>query len=227
MPVLFISETINVISMSFGCFTKKRFGGLGDDDYFCSTKKNLTRMNYERLCKGVELETGRKILTPTDFDWLSDQVEARTKVHISASTLMRVWGYRQGVTPRRSTLDVLARYLGYADYALFCDWAAERDGEPQSDEVVANHIETKDLTVGDRLLLTWNPGRRCVVELRDDGRFEVVEAEVTKLSVGDTFACSIFVEHEPLYMSELVHEGGMPMVYVAGKKDGIRFSLRH
>lgn len=194
---------------------------------FAREKTKIMVMEYEKLCREIERETRRKIQTPADFQWLEERVEARVKVKVSASTLMRLWGYRKGVAPRQTTLDVLARYLGYADYALFCDWAAERDGEPQSDEVVANHIETKDLTVGDRLLLTWNPGRRCVVELRDDGRFEVVEAEVTKLSVGDTFACSIFVEHEPLYMSELVHEGGMPMVYVAGKKDGIRFSLRH
>lgn len=184
-------------------------------------------MEYEKLCREIERETRRKIQTPADFEWLSEQVEVRTKVRVSASTLMRLWGYRKGVAPRRTTLDVLARYLGYADYVLFGAWAAERDGEPQSDEVVASHIETKDLMVGDRLLLTWNPGRRLVVELREDGRFEVIEAELTKLSVGDTFACGIFVEHEPLYMSELIHEGRAPMVYVAGKKDGIRFSLRH
>ena len=52
-----------------------------------------------------------------------------------------------------------------------------------------------------------------------------MEAENTKLSVGDTFMCDIFIDGEPLYLSNLVHEGRPPMVYVAGKKDGIRFQL--
>jgi len=55
----------------------------------------------------------------------------------------------------------------------------------------------------------------------------VMEAEKTKLSVGDTFKCDIFIEGEPLYLNNLVHEGRPPMVYVAGKKGGIRFLLKN
>ncbi len=179
-------------------------------------------MEYEKLCREIERQMGWVMKTPADFQLLEERVSARVKDRVSASTLMRLWGYRKGVVTRRSTLDVLARYLGYADYALFLAWTKECDEEPQSDEVMAAHVETKDLAPGDRLELTWNPGRRCVVELRPDGRFEVVEAEVTKLHVGDTFVCSVFVENEPLYMSQLIHDGKAPMVYVAGKKDGVR-----
>ncbi len=178
-------------------------------------------MSYERLCREVEDNAGLKMQTPVDFSRLEERIFARLKGRVSASTLMRLWGYRKGVEPRPYTLDVLARFLGYADYPLFRAWVEENDGEPQSDEVVAQRIDTRELAVGDCLLLTWNPGRRCVVELRKDGRFEVPEAEVTKLSVGDTFECHLFIENQPLYLSQLYHEGRGPMVYVAGKKDGI------
>ena len=181
-------------------------------------------MGHEKICREIERETRHQMQTPSDFEWLEEHVWARTKETVSASTLMRLWGYRKGVAPRRSTLDVLARYLGYADYITFCNWAPASSDEPQSDEVVARHLRTEELEPGARVELTWHPDRRCVVRLEKDGIFKVLTAENTKLSVDDTFECSLIVEGEPLYMSRLVHEGRPPMVYVAGKVDGVHFS---
>ena len=174
--------------------------------------------------KAIEQETGCKMQTPKDFERLAEKVEKRTKEHLSESTLMRLWGYRPGVTTRQSTLDILSRYLGYADYVTFNSWSPDGTEEVQSDEVIANHLRMEQLHAGDRILLTWYPDRSCSVMLREDGLFEVMEACQTKLSVGDTFRCSIFIEGEPLYMSQLVHEGRSPMVFVAGKVNGIKFT---
>lgn len=180
---------------------------------------------YKVLCDAVEQKFGKKMQTPLDFECLEEKIAIKTKERVSASTLMRIWGYRQGVSTRQTTLDVLARFLGYADYITFCQWAPENNDEPQSDEVMACHLRTADMTAGQQVELSWYPDRWCVVQLQQGKRFEVVEAEQTKLSVGDTFECDIFIEGEPLYMSQLVHEGRPPMVYVAGKKSGIHFSL--
>lgn len=181
---------------------------------------------YRKLCTEIERKVGKSIQTPTDFEWLEEKIMAKVKECISSSTLMRIWGYRKGVSTRQSTLDILARYLGYADYVTFCQWAPENNDEPQSDEVMACHLRTADMTDGQQVELSWYPDRRCLVQLRKDGLYEVLEAENTKLSVGDTFRCDIFIESEPLYLSQLIHEGRPPMVYVAGKKDGIRFQLK-
>ncbi len=178
---------------------------------------------HEKLLNAIEHEVGKEILTPKDFEWLSVKVESRVKEHLSESTLMRLWGYRKGVTTRQSTLDILSRFLGYADYAAFYKWSSEDIDKPESDEVVSHHLYTEELNAGERLLLTWYPGRRCVIQLRDDGFFVVLEAENTKLTVGDTFKCGIFVEGEPIYLSQLVHEGRLPVAYMAGKVRGISF----
>ena len=183
------------------------------------------QQNFRALCEAVEQKCGKRMLTASDFEWLVEKIEAKVKECISASTLMRIWGYRQGVSTRQTSVDVLARFLGYADYVTFCQWAPENNDEPQSDEVMACHLRTADMTAGQQVELSWYPDRRCLVQLRKDGLYEVLEAENTKLSVGDTFRCDIFIESEPLYLSQLIHEGRPPMVYVAGKKDGIRFSL--
>lgn len=180
---------------------------------------------YRKLCKAIECKVGKTLQTPVDFEWLEEKIEARVKEHISASTLMRIWGYRPGVSTRQSTLDILARFLGYADYITLCQWAPENNDEPQSDEVMACHLRTADMAAGQQVELSWYPDRRCLVQLRKDGLYEVLEAENTKLSVGDTFRCDIFIEGEPLYLNQLIHEGHPPMVFVAGKKDGIRFNL--
>ena len=182
----------------------------------------IMKKEYQKLLSAIEQEVGKKVATPKDFEWLADKVETRTKEHLSESTLMRLWGYRTGVSTRQSTLDILSRFLGYADYVTFCQWSVG-DKEMQSDEVVARHLYTEELKVGAQLVLTWYPDRRCVVRLLGDGVSTIVEAVNTKLSAGDTFRCDLFIEGEPLYMSQLVHEGKSPMVYVIGKVNGIRF----
>ena len=183
------------------------------------------QQDYRALCEAVEQKAGKQMLTPLDFEWLEEKIGNKVKEQVSASTLMRLWGYRQGVATRQSTLDILARYLGYADYVMFCQWSPADKDEPQSDEVVSRHLQTSDLQVGQQVELIWYPDRRCVIELRSDGQYEVLEAKNTKLSIGDTFRCDIFIEGEPLYLNQLIHEGRPPMVYVAGKKDGVRFNL--
>ena len=76
--------------------------------------------DYQRLFREVELKAGRQMLTPRDFQWLEKRMFEDIHETISASTLMRLWGYRAGGIPRQTTLDVLARYVGFEDYVEFC-----------------------------------------------------------------------------------------------------------
>ena len=71
------------------------------------------------LCKAVEKEVGMKPTAPSQFKKIAEQIEERTKEHISYSTLMRLWGAMKGVEPRRVTLDILAHFLGYMSYDDF------------------------------------------------------------------------------------------------------------
>ena len=71
------------------------------------------------LCKAVEKKVGMKPTAPSHFKKIAEQIEERTKEHISYSTLMRLWGAMKGVEPRRVTLDILAHFLGYMSYDDF------------------------------------------------------------------------------------------------------------
>lgn len=76
-------------------------------------------MEYEKLCRAVEQHLHREMHTPADFEYLSEQLLNQTGSSVSSATLMRLWGYRPSVPPRVSTLDILARFIGYNDYTQF------------------------------------------------------------------------------------------------------------
>ncbi|MDO4930744.1 MAG: hypothetical protein Q4E59_06395 [Bacteroidales bacterium] len=175
-----------------------------------------------KLKQRVEAVMNSRMQTPRDFDTLSEAVFGRMRTLISPTTLKRMWGYiDEPVQPRRSTLDVLSRFVGYPDFRRFSEGLATA-AEVQSDVTLAYSINTTMLSRGSRITLRWLPDRRCRVRHLGDGRFEVEEAENTKLSVGDTFRCLLMVEGEPLYLDALVHLGQPPVTYIAGRKDGIR-----
>ena len=105
----------------------------------------MNQKDYRKLCEAVERETGRTLTAASDFKWLSEQILERTHELLSDSTLMRLWGYRQGVEPRKATLDIVARYLGFSDFAAFCRENTDNESEPNSENeaepIAQNEVE--------------------------------------------------------------------------------------
>ena len=90
-----------------------------------------------------------------------------------------------------------------------------------SDQVKSLHIKTDDLTVGDLVAVSWKPNRRCTFRYLGEEQFIVEEAENSKLKVGNTFYCSLFILGEPLYLSRLVQGKNPPVDFVVGNRDGL------
>jgi len=184
-------------------------------------------MKQNLLKQEVERTYGRQLKEARDYDELSNLLLTHTRERLSPTTLKRFWGYlkNEEVETRRHTLDVLARFVGYKDYETFCSQADKMD-EVQSGFKTEERIVTENLRSGQRLVITWRPDRRIVVRHLGYSRFEIIEAENTKLNVGDTFRCHLIIQHEPLYLDEVVHQGLPPTTYVAGQKDGVVSSLQ-
>lgn len=178
-------------------------------------KQNLLKQETERMM-GHQLKEAR------DFEQLSHLLLSHTRERLSPTTLKRFWGYlkNEKVQTRPHTFDVLARFVGYKNYEDFCAHANLLD-EVQSGIKAEEKISTENMRRGQRLIITWRPDRRIIVKHMGNSYFEVIEAERTKLSAGDTFRCHLMIQHEPLYLDEVVHMGQPPMVYVAGQKDGV------
>ncbi len=178
----------------------------------------------EKLKHEIIKVLGRELKTPADYEFLCECVQKRTNERLSATTLKRLYGYidRAG-SPSLHTLNTLSKYVGYKDFDCFCQ--GNNDIDSQSNLIIGNDLSTAQLISGQEIRLTWRPDRVCVIKYIGEGYFEVIKAENTKLSVGDTFCCHLFIKHEPLYLDNLIHVGSQPVAYVAGKKDGINFEL--
>lgn len=177
----------------------------------------------ELLKKQTEQTFGQAVRTPKDFTLLTERIYDRIHVQISPTTLKRLWGYlREPVTPRPSTLNFLAQYVGYSNLSSFCE-SMKCPLDPQSHLLLSQMLSSEKIPLHAHLLLTWVPERLCEIVHEGEGKFTVVRSEKTKLQAGDTFECQIFIEKEPLYLYHLVHEGQSVPAYVAGKKDGIHF----
>lgn len=179
-------------------------------------------MKQEELKREVERVVGHELREARDFELLSKYLLKCTRERLSPTTLKRLWGYlkNEEVQTRRHTLDVLARFSGYRSYDGFCAQEEKKD-DVQSGICIEERINTERMRHGQRLIITWLPDRRIMVKHLGDSTFEIMEAENTKLCVGDTFRCHLMIQHEPLYLDELVHQGMPPTGYVAGLRDGV------
>lgn len=186
---------------------------------------NQEKQLIELLKKQTEQTFGQPLNTPKDFTLLAEKIFERIHVQISTTTLKRLWGYlNEPVTPRPSTLNFLAQYLGYSNLASFCE-SMKCPLDPQSHLLISRMLSAEQIPLRGHVLLTWAPERVCEIVHEGEGHFTVVRSEKTKLQSGDTFDCQIFIEKEPLYLYNLMHEGQSVPAYVAGKKDGIHFEL--
>lgn len=95
----------------------------------------MQEQQIERLREALEQAVDRKLQTPKDFNFLSDCIFDKLHEHISPTTLKRMWGYINdaGAAPRKSTLDILARFLDYPDWAAFC--ASPSSSEDSSPDI--------------------------------------------------------------------------------------------
>ena len=167
----------------------------------------------------IETNLKRKMKTPTDFIFLSGAVFERTRETMSPTTLKRLWGYVDGADQtRNSTLEILSQFLGFNGWDQFIEEINKDNG---SDKVLSPHIDAKDLNVGDKVKVSWRPDRRCTFRYLGDQRFIVEQAENSKLKVGNTFRCGLFILGEPLYLSDLVQNNNPPVAFVVGNRDGL------
>ena len=75
--------------------------------------------NIALLRHCVEESANHRIKTSTDFTFLARVIQERLGETVATSTLKRLWGYVDGyASTRESTLNILARFIGYPDWSL-------------------------------------------------------------------------------------------------------------
>ena len=180
---------------------------------------------HQVLLNTVEHKIGRKLLTSRDFDFLSKEIQHATGTQISISTLKRLWGYistKSGYQPHLYTLNSLASFIGYKDYATFIQ--REQDSA-SSDFIDKPHLFSSQLMPGDIITLRWQPDRVVEIKFLGQDMFAVTRSVNSKLDAGDTFSVGCFINDYPLIITRLLHSDMPPMSYICGKDGGIRYEL--
>lgn len=181
---------------------------------------------YTNLLRSlIEQTIGRRVMRPRDFEYLSMCISSNTGTRISVSTLKRFWGYVSGGGSwRKDTLDTLCVIIGYINWDAFVKHANSMSPEEvESNVVMCGRITSTELEAGDMLRVQWLPNRVCVFKYLGDNRFIVERSLNSKLNVGDEFTCSIFIENEPLYLTDLHMNGVKSTVsYVCGRDNGVK-----
>lgn len=175
----------------------------------------------------IEESADHRVETSNDFIFLSGEIRGRLNENLSASTLKRLWGYVDGyASVRPSTLDILARFVGFPDWETFVSDYCEVEGVQSSHRVTAESFYTADLQEGDCLEVEWNPNRRCIFRYIGNRDFEVTESRNAKLKAGMQFSCDRFTLHEPLFV-HVYNPSGETDLFVMGNKGGLtRISKR-
>lgn len=183
---------------------------------------NKTAPEILQLRLDIEESVKRKIRTPYDFEFLTGAIWERLHENISPTTLKRLWGYIEGAdTMRRTTLCLLSRFLGFADWEAYLKAMKDRQGL-ESEIFLGDGVHTSDLREGQIVEVAWLPNRTAVFRYLGDERFEVMEAEHAKIHPGDTFRCLFMLRGQVLYLDELHQEGkSQKLSYVAGSKNGL------
>ena len=102
-------------------------------------------------------KSGNELRLPSDCEFMSLDIESKTGVRIGATTLKRLLGFAQDERmPHTSTLDAIARYLGYAHWEELAQIEDKgNSGFDRSDE----EIRSVDLQRGAFVEITYLPDR--------------------------------------------------------------------
>lgn len=145
------------------------------------------------------------------------------KIGLSETTLKRMLGLvgedspERNRTPHVSTMDILAKWLGYENYKALLREIGENDYS--SDFTFMESIDVKDLAIGTQIQLKWEPSRIIVITYCGDNNFIINEAKNSKLLKGDKIKLTHLVLGQELIVKE-VWRGGCSLGPYRGAKDG-------
>lgn len=166
---------------------------------------------------------GNEIRLSRDCELLALDIESVTGEHIGVNTMKRLLGFiADERSPRISTLDVIARYLGYTNWddLRLVDENSSNSAFDDRDEYLACYLE-----MGQKVVITYPPNRRLTIEKMGDNHFCVIESENSKLQKGDLLTLTHLARHYPLLVAEVIRDGKNLGAFTAGKSQGIDLEL--
>lgn len=167
----------------------------------------------------LKSKSGNELRQPSDCEYLSLDIESRTGIHIGATTLKRLVGLADDErTPHASTLDVIARYLGYAHWD---ELAMIEDSGNSAFDAPEYEVRSADLQPDACVEITYLPDRIVRMRYLGNQHYRVVESQNSKLQVGDEVEIQNFVLHHPLLALNVWRNGELLGQFTAGHVSGL------
>lgn len=167
----------------------------------------------------LKRKSGNELRLPSDCEYLSLDIESKTGIRIGATTLKRLVGFANDERqPHTTTLDAIARYLGYAHW----DELSKIEDNGNSDfDSPDDEIRSADLQIGANVEITYLPDRRLTLEYLGDNRYRVTASENSKLQKDDEVEILNFVLHHPLLVVNVWRDGESLGQFTAGRVSGL------
>lgn len=166
----------------------------------------------------LEERIGYEIHYPSDCERLMYEIAQSTHQHIGVTTLKRLFGFIGGTsTPRMSTLDILAGFLGYRNYN---DLIRSLDPDNELEQKPILQLDAKDIGPDKRIRLFFN-GHYLCVEHEEEMRFRVLQSTDAALRKGDCVQICSFRVGYPVYVRRLLRDGLPLKACVLAKVSGI------
>lgn len=175
--------------------------------------------DLETLTQLLESTMKHSLCTAADCEFLAHDIESKTGEHVGVNTIKRMIGMladeRQ---PRETTLNVLAKYLG------FTDWATLKEVERNSNSAFSASdvdINASELKVGSKIHFSYLPDRDVTIVYRGNSQFVVEQSVNSKLHADDVLMLSHIVDGYPLIVDEVQRDGKSLGAFTAGIATGI------
>ena len=164
-------------------------------------------------------KSGSDLRLPSDCEFLSLDIESKIGVHIGATTLKRLVGFAQDErTPHTSTLDAIARYLGYAHW----NELSKIDDNGNSDfDTSDEEVRSADLQPGACVEITYLPDRLVRMQYLGNHHYHITKSQNSKLQVDDEVEILNFVLHHPLLVLNVWRGGESLGQFTAGRISGL------
>lgn len=139
----------------------------------------------EVIKKRVENRYGKEVRYSKDCEVLAHMISNETKETISATTLLRLFGFTKSKpeNPRLYTLDIIAKFIGFQSWDEAINKGSINDDGSYFEGI--DKVTITDLEIGQILTLCYSPDRILKLKFLGSFRFEVIQSEKSKLKIGD------------------------------------------
>ena len=182
-------------------------------------KIQLTMKLPFHIVQMLKEKSGSDLRLPSDCEYLSLDIASKTGIRIGATTLKRLVGFAKDERePHASTLDALARYLGYAHWEelLQIDDKGNSDFGTSDEEVRSDDLQPEAIVE-----ITYLPDRVVRMLYLGNRRFHIVKSQNSKLHTGDEVEILNFVLHHPLLVLNVWRKGESLGQFTAGRVSGL------